>query len=117
MRIKLFNPANTHFHEIQVFIKYIGHTLAGFLFRRVMMSDGGMQSVQLVLEEYFPIGVLHDTETIGDNLCFAFRSAVTNVVKRHLAAPEPGFELWSLFAQAGKNKAAVTALALCPLHL
>ena len=69
-----------------------------------------MQSVQLVLEENLPVGVLHDTETIGNDLCFAFGCAVTNVVERHFAAPEPGFKIGSVFAQARENEAAIVAL-------
>ena len=62
----------------------LGRRLAGRF-----MGHGGMERVELVLEEDFPIGLLDDPEAARDDLDLAVWRAVAHVVEGDLAGAQP----------------------------
>src|SRR5216684_1451231 len=81
-----------------------------------LMHHGGMQRVELVLEEDLPVGVLDDTETVGHDLHLALGGAVAHVVEGDTRGAEELGERRAILGEAREHEAAVALDARCLLH-
>ena len=75
-----------------------------------------MQRVELVLQEYFPVGVLDDPKAVRHDLDLALRGAVAHVVERDFGCAEEFGERGPVLRQAGEDEAAVILDARRALH-
>ena len=80
------------------------------------MCNRGVERVQLVFEEDFPVGVLHNAETGLHDLDFTFRRPVTHIIKGGLGTAKPCFQIRPFFGKAGKNEAAIAGNARGSFH-
>ena len=67
----------------------------------------GWGHVDLVLEEDLPVGLLDHAEAVADDLAFAGRGAVDELVEGGLRAAEMGFEIGAVGGQRGEPEAAI----------